>query len=184
MRKLGFAVFAVVVILANAFTSAKAATVYETLESMKFTEYLDMVSAGGLVSKFNNSAVTWTVFAPNNTGVNATLNPKHLVVSNITSNATESKNIVEYSYVNETLFSDKINTGTTILTAINGMNLTVVKNSTGEQQHWFLKMKQSDYPYVGMFVNGHSVVKPNITADKSVIYEIDALLIPPDIKLP
>ncbi|GJD10996.1 hypothetical protein Gasu2_51540 [Galdieria sulphuraria] len=128
-------------------------------------EYLNIVKAAGLDSKFNDSAVTWTVFAANNTGVNATLAPKHLVVSNITSNSTESKDIIEYTLYNHTLLSDDIKTGTTILTAVNGMNLTVVKNTTG------------------IFVNGIMVVTPNITADKSVIYEMDSLLIPPDIKL-
>ncbi|GJQ08267.1 hypothetical protein GpartN1_g58.t1 [Galdieria partita] len=158
-------VFIVTFILANAFFAAKAATVYETLESLKYTEYLDMVKAAGMDSQFNDSSVTWTVFAANNTGVNATLAPKHLVVSNITSNATESKDIIEYTLYNHTLLSDDIKTGTTILTAVNGMNLTVVKNTTG------------------IFVNGIMVVTPNITADKSVIYEMDSLLIPPDIKL-
>ncbi|KAK4525030.1 hypothetical protein GAYE_SCF07G2934 [Galdieria yellowstonensis] len=153
------------IILANVVLTIQAATVLETLESLKYTEYLDMVKAAGLDSKFNDSAVTWTVFAANNTGVNATLAPKHLVISNITSNATESKDIVEYTLYNHTLLSDDIKTGTTILTAVNGMNLTVVKNTTG------------------IFVNGIMVIKPNITADKSVIYEMESLLIPPDVKL-
>lgn len=126
----GYIVFTFV--LANVVLSVQAATVYETLESLKYTEYLNIVKAAGLDSKFNDSAVTWTVFAANNTGVNATLAPKHLVISNITSNATESKDIIHYTLYNHTLFSDKIKQGTTILTAENGMNLTVVKNTTGK----------------------------------------------------
>jgi len=123
------------IILANVVLTIQAATVLETLESLKYTEYLDMVKAAGLDSKFNDSAVTWTVFAANNTGVNATLAPKHLVISNITSNVTESKDIVEYTLYNHTLLSDDIKTGTTILTAVNGMNLTVVKNTTGRNSN-------------------------------------------------
>ncbi|EME29810.1 hypothetical protein Gasu2_11910 [Galdieria sulphuraria] len=147
-------------------------TILSVLQANNFDDTVQAISAAGLTSLFDNPSATLTFFAANDS-VWSTSTASQALSALPTSGPTSSSSSSSSSAVsfltrvilgatfNQSISLSSLSPGSHNFTSLIGLNLTIVKNSSGS------------------FVGPFSVVKSDVAVGSSFIDVLDGVLVPP-----
>lgn len=152
-----------------ATTSAAApqyATILAAAQAAKLDTLVAAIKAANLVEPVSSANTTWTVFAPTNEAFTAALTKLGLTADKLLADKDTLTKVLQFHVVpGSAALSSTLKDGLIVSTALPGKSLKI-------------NVKDGKVSVTGGDVTAN-VVKADVTAGKSVVHVIDAVLLPP-----
>lgn len=141
------------------------ATIAAAAEGAKLSTLVAAIKAAGLVDPVSNADTTWTVFAPTDEAFAAALTKLGLTAEKLLADKDTLTKVLQYHVVpSSAALSSSLKDGLEVSTALPGKSLKI-------------NVKDGKVSVTGGDVTAN-VVKADVTAGKSVVHVIDAVLLP------